>query len=291
MRGLVPRLTVFVMFVLLGAAPAAMAQPPLQPVLVQGAMQVEVEKLVGRLEQATSEQIGGWTFWRGTVDGYTVIVSKTLKGVSNAAAATAIAIEHYRPLAIINQGTSGGHEPGLQLYDIVLGTSAVSLGAFRAPHRAAGSGSNPLAWRPLNLGASDGNSANAPSPVARFDGDRTLLDVARGLTKLYTRGRIVDGVIGTSDLWIDEIDLIARFHNEFGTSVEEMETASAAQIAGAFHVPFLGIRIVSDNITNGTAFNLKTSEACEDYVFEVLKAYIARLKTAQRSENNEAPKR
>jgi adenosylhomocysteine nucleosidase len=263
------------MFILLGAARAAFAQAP---VLVQGAMQVEVEKLVARLENATSEQIGGWTFWRGSVDGYTVIISKTLKGGANAAAATALAIEHYHPAAIINQGTSGGHEPTLQLYDIVLGTSAVSLSAFRAPHRVAGAGSNPLGWRPLNLGASEGSASLSPPSVARFAGDPTLLDIARGLTKTYTRGRVVDGVIGTSDMWIDEIDLIARYHTDFGTSVEEMETASAAQIAGAFHVPFLGIRVVSDNVTNGTAYNVKTSEACEDYVFDVLKAYITSLK-------------
>ena len=72
----------------------------------------------------------------------------------------------------------------------------------------------------------------------------------------------------------DELDLIARFHNDFGTSVEEMETAAAAQVAGIFKVPFLGIRIVSDNTTNGSAYDAKTGEACEDYVLAVVKAYI-----------------
>jgi adenosylhomocysteine nucleosidase len=247
-----------------------------QPLLVQGAMPIEVERLTGRLDQVSVEQIGGWTFWRGTVDGYTVIVSKTLKGGANAAAATALAIEHYHPLAIINQGTSGGHDATLQLFDIVLGTSAVSLSAFRAPYREAGAGTNPLAWRPIDLGAS-GSAINSPPSVARFTADATLLEVAHGVTKGYTRGRVVDGVIGTSDMWNDELDLIARYHRDFGTSVEEMETAAAAQIAGIFHVPFLGIRVVSDNITNGAAYNPKTSEACEDYVYDVLKAYIAKL--------------
>jgi adenosylhomocysteine nucleosidase len=57
-----------------------------------------------------------------------------------------------------------------------------------------------------------------------------------------------------------------------------METVAAAQVAGIFKVPFLGIRIVSDNVTNGTAHNPKTSEACEDYVYDVIKAYIARIR-------------
>src|SRR6185436_8461517 len=65
------------------AAPGA---PPdvRRPVIVQGAMDVEIEKLARSLAQVTEEKIGGWTFWRGTLDGYPVIASKTLKGMENA---------------------------------------------------------------------------------------------------------------------------------------------------------------------------------------------------------------
>src|SRR6516225_5226254 len=115
-----------------------------RPIVVQGAMPIETERLIAKLENAKTEHAGGWMFWRGTVDGYPVVVSKTLKGVSSAAAATAIAVERYHPIAIINQGTAGGHDPALHLYDIVLGTAAVSTGAFRTQFRPAGGGSNPL---------------------------------------------------------------------------------------------------------------------------------------------------
>src|SRR6266852_5104458 len=63
---------------------------------------------------------------QGALDGYPVVVSNTMKGVSNAAAATAIAADHYRPVAIVNQGTAGGHEPQLHVYDIVLGKYSVN---------------------------------------------------------------------------------------------------------------------------------------------------------------------
>jgi adenosylhomocysteine nucleosidase len=137
----------------------------------------------------------------------------------------------------------------LQLYDIVLGTSAVSLGAFKSPYRAAGAGSNPLDWKPLNLMASEGSAGNDPRAqvVARFRPDEALLAAARSVKH-------------------DELDLVARYHSEYGTSVEEMETASAAQIAGLFGIPFLGIRVLSDNVTNGEPYDPKTGEACEDYV-------------------------
>src|SRR5262245_40548292 len=96
-----------------------------RPIVVQGAMQIEVEKLVSRLDEAKLERIGGWNFWRGTVNGYPVIVSKTLKGIANAAAATVLAVERFKPLAIFNQGTAGGLDPEINVYDIVIGTSSV----------------------------------------------------------------------------------------------------------------------------------------------------------------------
>jgi len=264
-------------------AATARAQPPQdgpRPIVVQGAMQIEVEKLAGRLEAATVDRVGAWTFWRGTLDGYPVVVSKTLKGVTNAAAATAIAIEHYHPIAIVNQGTAGGHDPGLHVYDIVVGTSAINLGAFRSRYRPAGAGSNPLEWTPLDLTASDGSAGNDPNArkPTRFAADNPLLAAARSVSSSYTKGHVVEGAIGTSDVWNDEIDRIARFHGEYGTVAEEMETASAAQIAAQFGVPFLGIRVLSDNITNGGAYDPKTSEACEDFVYAVLKAHVAALK-------------
>jgi adenosylhomocysteine nucleosidase len=250
---------------------------PARPVVVQGAMKSETEQLASRLDNVVVEQVGGWTFWRGTIDGYPVIVSRTLKGVTNAAAATAIVIERYHPVAIINQGTAGGHEPSLRLYDIVLGARAVSLGAFRTPYRKAGAGSNTLDWVPLNLMASEGSAGNDSTArrISQFSGDTLLLNIARGVARFSTRGRVVDGVIGSSDMWNDEIDRIDLFHTKYGSSVEDMETASAAQIAGIFRVPFLGIRVISDNTTNGDTYDPKTGESCQDYVYHVVKAYIA----------------
>jgi len=277
------RLSAFLIAAFLTVPLSVSAQSPatdLRPVLVQGAMQLEIEKLAGRLADVKVERVGGWTFWSGTLDGYPVVVSKTLKGVANAAAATVLAVERHRPIAIINQGTAGGHDPSLRLYDIVLGTSSVSLGAFKSRYRPAGAGSNPLDWKVLDLMASEGSAGNDPNEhnVARFPGDVGLMAAALSVKQAYKRGRVVEGVIGSSDIWHEELDLIARFRAEFGTSAEDMETASAAQIAKLSKVPFLGVRVVSDNITNGDPYDRKTGEACQDYVYQVVKAYIATLK-------------
>ena len=197
--------------------------------------------------------------------------------MSNAAAATTLAAERYHPVAIINQGTAGGHQPDLHVYDIVLGTDAINLGSFKTGYRARGEGSNVADWNPLDLMQSEGSAGQDPRArtMRRFHGDEGLLAAARQVGGTYSRGRVVEGVIGSSEVWNSEIDRIQRFHDTFGTAVEEMETASAAQIAGLFQIPFLGVRVVSNNITNGGTYDGATGEACQDFVSLVVKRYIA----------------
>ena len=247
-----------------------------RPIVVQGAMDVEIRKLAAAIENPTQQAVSGWTFWLGTIDGYPVVVSKTLKGMENAAAATALAAERYHPAAIINQGTAGGHQPDLHVFDIVLGMESVNIGSFRTGFRERGRGSDLAEWHPLDLMRSDGSAGQDPNAwtMRRFKGDERLLAAARNMRATYQRGRVVDGVIASSEVWNSEIDRIEHFHEVFGTAAEEMETASAAQIAGLFQIPFLGIRVVSNNITNGGTYDGKTGEACQDFVYDVVKRYI-----------------
>ena len=248
----------------------------LRPVIVQGALDLEVIKFASRLDNVTVEKVGGWTFWRGTLDGYPVVVSKTMKGVSNSAAATAIAAERYHPVAIVNQGTAGGHARQLRVYDIVLGKYSVNLGAFKTAYRKPGQGSDFREWKPLDLMA-EGSAGENPNEqiMRRFKGDEQLLAAAGSVKHLYHKGRVVEGIIGSNEIWNSELDRLQWFHVRYGTSAEEMETASAAQIAGVFQIPFLGIRVLSNNITNGGEYDAKTGEACQEYVYDMVEAYIA----------------
>lgn len=245
-------------------------------------MDVEILKLAGRLEHAVTESVQGWTFWRGTIDGYPVVIAKTQKGMENAAAATALAVERYHPAAIINQGTSGGHDPALHVYDIVVGIESVNVGAFKTDARAHGRGSDVAEWQPLDLLRAEGSAGQDPNArqMRRFRGDAGLVDAAHRAASGYARGRVVDGVIASSDMWNGELDRIQWLHDAFGTTTEEMETASAAQIAGMYGIPFLGIRILSNNATNDGAYDARTGEACQDFVFDVVSAYIPTARAA-----------
>ena len=110
-------------------------------ILIQGPMPIEAERLAARLESVEREETGNFIFYIGSLAGHTVVAAKTSKGMENAAAATAVGIERYRPAAVINQGTAGGHDPALQVGDIVLGARVTNLGNLKTADRPAGAGS------------------------------------------------------------------------------------------------------------------------------------------------------
>ncbi|PFG13281.1 5'-methylthioadenosine/S-adenosylhomocysteine nucleosidase [Bacillus sp. es.036] len=247
-----------------------------RPILVQGPMPIEAEKFAERLENVTEETSGSFVFYKGTVDDYPVIVAKTGKGMENTAAATAVAIEKYNPLAIINQGTSGGHDPELDVFDIVLGKRTTNTGSLKTVNLNEDEGIKPTEWKPMDLMASEGSAGEDPDAenIRYFEGDRDLLAAANAVKDDYQKGKVVEGTIGSADVWNNEIDRINWFHEKYGTSVEEMEGAAGAQIAQAYDVPFLGIRILSNNKVNGGEYNPSTAEANQEYVYKVVQQYI-----------------
>ena len=246
----------------------------LQPIVIQGALPIETESLASKLDNTTTETIGGWKFWKGTYQSYPVIISKTRMGMSNSAAATAIAITHYNPIAIINQGTSGGHDPALNVYDIVVGKYTTNINAFRTPVLPLGGGSDSLKWSESFDVLPDDESDPEPIAMRKFEGYADLILAAHKAKVNYSKGKVVEGTLGSADVWNNELDRIAFIHETYGTSAEEMEGASVAQIAIQFNVPFVGIRVLSNNITNNGTYDPGTGEACQDFVLDVVVEYM-----------------
>ncbi len=259
---------------------AEQKQETKRPILIQGPMPIEAEKFAERLENVKVEESGTtYEFYIGTVNDYPVIVSKTGKGMENTAAATAIAIEKYNPAAIINQGTSGGHDPNLNVFDIVIGERTVNIGSMKTGDRAEGEGIEATEWKPMDVMASEGSAGEDPNAekARYYDADPDLLAAAINVKDSYTKGKVVEGTIGSADLWNNEVDRINWFHKNYETSVEEMESASSAMISKAYDVPFLAIRILSNNKTNNGAYNPDTAAANQEYVYEVVQEYITFL--------------
>ncbi len=249
------------------------AQP--QPILVQGAMDIETSTLITALENAKETTVGSWTFWQGEIDGYPVVVSRTEVGLSNAAASTAIGIEYFKPKYIINQGTSGGHDPKLYRGDIVIGETSFNMGAYKSEFTEKDDGINPTKWQNFDVTMRLRENGKLIDNK-NFKADPVLMDAALSVRNEYKKGIVVKGVIGTADEWNREVDRINWFHKTFNTSVEEMETSSAALVAQAYQIPFIGIRILSNTDQNKQEFDPQTAIDCQLYTIDVIKKLIAK---------------
>jgi adenosylhomocysteine nucleosidase len=254
------------------AAPRHPATAPAHPypaadIVVQGAVDTELQPLLAALEGKEQIQIAAWTFWRGRIAGRTVVVSRTEVGPVNASTATTLAIVNFRPGLIINQGTAGAAVADLNLFDIVVGEATVDYGAFRSAHADAGGGVDLSRWTPMpHRLRLDGKERVA---FDRFPGDPAAVGAA--LRVANPRGRVVKGIIGTAFEFNREVDRLVWMNRTYGVVSEDMESAYAAGTAAGFRTPFVAIRIISDSDFLGTEFQPVAGEYCAAFVLELIK--------------------
>ena len=78
-----------------------------KPIVIQGALQNEIEYLLKIFDVKNKINIGSYFFYECIYKNYPVIISKTKIGEISSAIATTLAIQKYDPLFILNQGTAG----------------------------------------------------------------------------------------------------------------------------------------------------------------------------------------
>lgn len=236
-------------------------------IVVQGALDSELQPLLSALEDKEQIQIAAWTFWRGRIGAKRVVVSRTEVGPINAVASTTLAIINFKPKLIINQGTAGANDPELKIFDIVVGEATVDYGAFRSSHADAGHGIDQSRWTPIpHRLRIDGKERKA---YQRFEGDEEAMRAA--LETPYKRGRVTKGVIGSAFEFNKEIDRLLWVRKTFGASSEDMESAFSAGAAEGFKTRFLAIRIISDSEFHSPKLEEVAGEYCAAFVVDVIR--------------------
>jgi adenosylhomocysteine nucleosidase len=246
-------------------------------VLVQGAVDGELQPLLAALEGRRPNQISAWTFWEGRIGGRRVVVSRTEVGPINAVAATVLGIERYKPALIVNQGTAGAHNPTLRLWDIVVGERTVDYSAYTSDHADEGSGVHPTRWKPdahrLRL---DGRQLTR---FPAFPGDSRAIETATAMNN--PRGRVLRGTIGSAYQYNREIDMIASIHARYGTDAEDMESAFAHGAAVGLRTPFVAIRMISDSEYSHPTFESVAGRYCGEFVVDLIRRLPQRIKDRQ----------
>lgn len=244
-----------------------------RPILIEGAMNTETEVLIRALKNPVTYRELNYLFVAGTYKNYPVVIVRTEIGMANAAASTALAIKKFNPVAIINQGTAGGHDSALKIGDIVIGKQSFDHSAYKSSYTAAGAGIDLTQQEMLGTYAYD-KATKKFQAYKEFSADKTLFDVAKKVSDDHKEFNVAVGTIGTANTWLNSIDYINFLHETYGSSCEEMETNVAAQICQNAGVPFIGIRVLSDNILHDDRYVPETAKICQEFVLLVVEDYI-----------------
>ena len=244
-----------------------------RPILIEGAMNTETEVLIRALKNPVTYRELNYLFVAGTYKNYPVVIVRTEIGMANAAASTALAIKKFNPVAVINQGTAGGHDSAIQIGDIVIGEKSFDYAAFKSSYTQAGAGID--LTQQENLGTYAYDEANGNFQAYReYFADPTLLKIAKNVAAANKNFNVVVGTIGTANSWLNSIDYINFLNETYGSSCEEMETNAVAQVCQNAGVPFIGIRVLSDNILHDNRYEPETAKVCQDFVLLVVEEYI-----------------
>lgn len=203
-----------------------------RPIIIQGAMELELEELLRIIKIEREETINNFRFYFGEIDSYPIILSLTQIGVVNACMATMIAIQKFDPLLVINQGVAGAHVDYIHRNDIVIGEKCVNINAYITSIKNKGEGSNPLEWI-FN------------SRVMEYATNKELVDIAKKVS--YDEHNLFIGTLGSGDIFNREVDRIEWIHNNKNTLCEDNESIAVYQICDTFKVKCIGFRTITNN--------------------------------------------
>lgn len=90
-----------------------------------GALDIELERLIGAMREPAHREISGVPFTCGKLLGTDVVIARAGVGKVNAAVCAQTMALIYEPELIINSGVSGALSPKLRVGDVVIGTDVV----------------------------------------------------------------------------------------------------------------------------------------------------------------------
>lgn len=234
-------------------------------ILLQGAMDVEVDVFLEHFKPYETKIIHDFEFYVSVLKEHTIIVSKTKKGIINATMATTIALMEFKPDLVINQGCAGATTQKLNVGDIVVGEKAVYINDFKTIQKAQGEGSNSLDWYPNTKRSYEIYST------------KELLDIAKQIDYL---GGLVQGTLGSGDVFSREYDRIIYLTKLFNHDCEDMESVAALKVCDVFNVNRLAVRIISNNELLGLSFDRGVCKDMQHYVIKLVDK-ILQTKTAK----------
>ncbi len=190
------------------------------------AMEEEIKQLLEEIKSYEVVEIAKQRFYDGYIDGKAVTIVQSGIGKVNAAIATTLLIQQFGVQAVINTGSAGGIQSGMEIGELVI--------------------SDELTYHDVNNEVFGYNYGQIPQMPERYRADVELSKKIQ-TAAINQSWEIHTGLIVTGDSFVgstEEIDKIKQYFPK--ALVTEMEGAAVAQTCHQFKIPCAVIRAVSD---------------------------------------------
>lgn len=206
-----------------------------------GAMQVEVETLVAKLEESSCRTCAGSKFYEGILEGLPVVVVQCGVGKVNAALCVQILCDCFGVTHVVNTGIAGSLCADLDIGDMVISQDAM--------------------YHDIDCGVFGYPVGKVPGMPEQYAADETLLAYAFSAAEMVNPGHTKIGRIASGDQFVcrqQQKDTIIENTKALCT---EMEGAAIAHAAYRNEIPFVILRAISDKADHTAEMDYPTFEA------------------------------
>ncbi|MDX5475209.1 MAG: 5'-methylthioadenosine/adenosylhomocysteine nucleosidase [Bacillaceae bacterium] len=217
-----------------------------------GAMQLEIDLLLEKIELRKEYEIAGFPFLTGVINGKEIVVTRCGVGKVNSASCTQILINKFDVNCIINTGIAGSLREDVGVCDIVISTDVTHHDVRKAQMK------------------------NLFPFQETFSACEELKNLAQKICELkninHHCGRIVSG-----ESFVKEKMVKDTLIKEYSPACVEMEGSSIGHVSYINKIPFLIIRCISDNAdehasTSYEEFEEIAGKQSASVVLEMIKA-------------------
>lgn len=206
-----------------------------------GAMQQEVETLLGVMENKTARERAGSTFYEGELEGLPVVVVQCGVGKVNAALCAQILCDCYGMTHLVNTGIAGSLSAALDIGDLVVSRDAMYHD-----------------FDCVNFGYEYGKVPGMDTVA--FPADEIMVELAYAAAEAVNPGHTKIGRVASGDQFVAEKPLKEKIIAVTGGLCTEMEGAAIAQTAYRNHLPFVILRAISDKADDSAQMDYPTFE-------------------------------
>ena len=189
------------------------------------AMEVELESITAKMEDVKVMFVVDKKFYHGKINGCDAVAVLSGVGKVNAAIATTLLLQNFDVTGVISVGIAGGISA--QPMDVVVSDRVVQydfdMTAFGCP-----------------LGKLDERC----SPY--FECDADLVRICSFIASQNGNAHVGTGASG--DAFVTDPEKATMLKREFGAVFCDMESAAIAQACEKFSVPFVSVRVISDEV-------------------------------------------